>query len=59
MAIEPARDKSIESLSPSFRKKFDPFFKEAKEKYPNLEIFETRRSQVRQNWLYAKGRTSP
>lgn len=49
----------INSLSPSFRKKFDPWRKEVISKYPNAKVFEARRSQERQNWLYAQGRTRP
>jgi len=42
----------INSLSPTFRKKFDPRRKEVKEKYPHAHVFETRRSKERQKRLY-------
>jgi peptidoglycan L-alanyl-D-glutamate endopeptidase CwlK len=49
----------INSLSPSFRKKFDPRRAEVKWKYPNAQVFEARRSQERQAFLYAQWRTRP
>lgn len=50
---------SIDSLNPTFRIKFDPWWAEVTAKYPNAVIFEARRSQERQNRLYAQGRTRP
>ena len=50
---------SIDSLNPTFRTKFDPWWAEVTAKYPNAVIFEARRSQERQNRLYAQGRTRP
>ena len=50
---------SIDSLNPTFRIKFDPWWVEVTAKYPNAVIFEARRSQERQNRLYAQGRTRP
>jgi peptidoglycan L-alanyl-D-glutamate endopeptidase CwlK len=49
----------INRLSPAFRKKFDPRWAEVKAKYPNAHVFETLRTQERQDWLYAQGRTRP
>lgn len=54
-----AINKDINALDPAFRKKFDARRAEVKSKHPNAEVFETRRSQERQNWLYASGRTRP
>lgn len=54
-----AINKDINALDPAFRKKFDARRAEVKSKYPNAEVFETRRSQERQNWLYASGRSRP
>ena len=50
---------SIDSLSPVFRKKFDPRWSEVKSKYPNAHVFEGRRTKERQEWLYAQWRTRP
>lgn len=50
---------SMDSLNPTFRIKFDPWRAEVTAKYPNAVIFEARRSQERQNRLYAQGRTRP
>lgn len=55
----PARNNDINSLSPAFRYKFDLRWAEVISKYPNAVVFETRRSQERQNALYAQGRTTP
>ncbi len=55
--IEPKRDNSISSLDPNFRKKFDPWWAEVIKTYPNARLFETRRSDERQKWLYGIGRT--
>ncbi len=55
----PAINNSIDSLSPTFRKKFDQRWTEVIAKYPNAVVFEARRSQERQDWLYAQGRTRP
>jgi hypothetical protein len=44
----------INSLNPNFRKKFDAWWKEVIAKYPNAVVFEARRSQERQNYLYAQ-----
>ena len=57
MVPEPIRDTSIDSLSPEFRIKFDLWRAEVKAKYPNADVFETRRNQSRQNWLYAQWRS--
>ena len=57
--MNPIINNDINSLSPTFRKKFDPFRSEVKQKYPTAAVFETIRSQERQNWLYAQGRTRP
>jgi len=54
---EPKRNSDINSLSPAFRKKFDAFWWEVKKKYPDAMVFEAKRSQERQNWLYGVGRT--
>jgi len=50
---------NIDSLSPNFRKKFDLRRAEVISKYPNAVVFEARRSQERQNWLYSQGRSRP
>lgn len=55
----PPINNDINSLNPEFRKKFDPWRKEVLAKYPNAVIFEARRSQDRQDWLYAQGRSRP
>lgn len=57
--MTPPINNDINSLSVEFRKRFDPFRKEVLQKYPNAVVFECRRSQERQNWLYAQGRTRP
>ena len=49
----------INKLSPEFRKRFDPRWAEVKKKYPTAQVFETLRTQERQNRLYAQGRTRP
>lgn len=49
----------INSLNSKFRVKFDARWKEVIAKYPNAVVFETRRSQERQNRLYAQWRTRP
>ena len=54
---EPKRNSDINSLSPSFRKKFDARWAEVIRKYPTATVFEAKRSQERQNWLYGVGRT--
>lgn len=48
---------NINSLDPQFLKKFTPRWKEVKQKYPNAQVFEARRSPERQKRLYASGRT--
>lgn len=55
----PPINNDINTLNPAFRKKFDPWRKEVLAKYPNAVIFEARRSQDRQDWLYAQGRSRP
>lgn len=57
--MTPAINNDISSLDPQFRKKFDLWRKEVITKYPNAVVFETKRSQLRQDWLYAQGRTRP
>ena len=54
---EPQRNSDINSLSPTFRKKFDARRLEVKKKYPNAVVFEAIRTQERQAWLYAQWRT--
>jgi D-alanyl-D-alanine dipeptidase len=46
--VQPVRNNDINSLSPSYRKKFDPFRKEVKALRPDAEIFEAKRSYERQ-----------
>jgi len=48
---EPKRNSDINSLSPSFRKKFDARWAEVKKKYPDATVFEALRSKERQQWL--------
>lgn len=55
----PPINNDINALNPNFRLKFDARWKEVIAKYPNAVVFETRRSQERQDWLYAQGRTRP
>ena len=55
----PPINNSINSLSDNFRKKFDPWRVEVLKKYPNAVVFEARRSQERQKYLYAQGREKP
>ena len=55
----PPINNDINTLNPAFRKKFDLRWSEVIAKYPNAVVFETRRSQERQNWLYEQGRTRP
>ena len=55
----PPINSDINSLNPNFRKKFDLWRAEVISKYPNAVVFEARRSQERQNRLYAQGRTRP
>lgn len=55
----PAINNDIDSLSTNFRIKFDLWRQEVIEKFPNAVVFEARRSQERQDWLYAQGRTRP
>lgn len=57
--MTPPINNSIDSLSIPFRKKFDLRWSEVIAKYPNAVVFEARRSQERQNWLYAQGRSRP
>lgn len=57
--MTPPINNDINSLSPEFRKRFDPWWSEVTKKYPNAVVFETKRSQERQNRLYAQGRTRP
>ena len=59
MTQVPARVSDINSLSPTFRKKFDLWRTEVKAKYPNAGIFEARRSVDRQKYYYAQGRYKP
>lgn len=47
----------INRLSPKFRKKFDPRRAEVTKKYPDAQIFETLRTQERQNRLHGVWRT--
>ena len=46
-------------MSDNFRKKFNPWRAEVSRKYPNAVVFEARRSQERQKYLYAQGREKP
>ena len=55
----PPINNSINSLSDNFRKKFNPWRAEVSRKYPNAVVFEARRSQERQKYLYAQGREKP
>ena len=57
--MTPPINNNIDSLSPNFRKKFDLRRTEVLSKYPNAVVFEARRSQERQNWLYTQGRSRP
>lgn len=57
--MTPQINNDINSLDPQFRKKFDLRRKEVTAKYPNAVVFEARRSQERQDWLYEQGRTRP
>lgn len=54
---EPKRNSDINSLSASFKKKFDLFRKEVIAKYPNAMVFEAFRTRERQERLYGVGRT--
>lgn len=53
------RNSDINSLSKRFRERFDKFWKEVINKYPNAVVFETLRTPDRQKWLYAQWRTRP
>lgn len=55
----PPINNDINSLDPAFKRKFKLWRKEVIAKYPNAVVFEARRSQERQDWLYAQGRTRP
>lgn len=57
--MTPLINNDINSLSPSFRVKFNDWRAEVIVKYPNAVVFEARRSQERQNRLYAQWRTRP
>jgi hypothetical protein len=57
--MTPPINNDINSLSPSFRAKFNDWRAEVIAKYPNAVVFEARRSQERQNRLYAQWRTRP
>ena len=48
---EPKRNSDINSLSPKFRKKFDSRWVEVRKKYPDATVFETLRSNERQQRL--------
>lgn len=53
------RQTDIDLLTPKFKQKFLCFFSEAQQRFPNLHVYETVRTQARQNELYAQGRTRP
>lgn len=57
--MTPMINNNVNSLSPTFRKKFDLWRAEVITKYPNAVVFEARRSQERQSWLYSQWRTRP
>jgi len=57
--MTPLINNDINSLSPSFRVKFNDWRAEVIVKYPNAVVFEAKRSQERQNRLYAQWRTRP
>ena len=57
--MTPPINNNVNSLSPTFRKKFDLWRAEVITKYPNAVVFEARRSQERQSWLYSQWRTRP
>lgn len=55
--LEPKRNTDINSLSPTYRKKYNAFMKAVLARYPHCIVFEARRTQERQNRLYGVGRT--
>lgn len=55
--MQPVIINDISKLSTNFRKKFDWFWAEVIAKYPHAIVFETFRTQERQNRLYGIGRT--
>lgn len=57
--MTPVINNDVNSLNPVFRKKFDAWRAEVIAKYPHARVFEARRSQERQNRLYAQWRTRP
>jgi len=59
MPTTTAVNNDINLLSEKFKKKFMPFWQEVQSKYPNAVVFEWVRSQLRQDYLYAQGRTRP
>ncbi len=59
MHMIPQINNSIDSLDVNFRKKFNAWWAEVTAKYPHARVFEARRSQERQQYLYAQWRTRP
>lgn len=57
MSMRPPVISDINKLSVNFRKKFNPRRSEVIKKYPDAQIFETLRTQERQNRLYGVWRT--
>jgi hypothetical protein len=51
---EPPRQSDINLLDPGFKKKFDLWRSEVLKRYPNARVFESKRSQERQERLYAQ-----
>ena len=56
---EPIRQSDPNLLEPHFKQKFDLRRAEVSKRFPNARVFESRRSQARQEQLYAQGRTRP
>ena len=61
MSIEPARDRSLDSLHPLFLHPLNAWLAAATEAVPHVafRVTETRRSLDRQRWLFAQGREAP
>jgi len=53
------RINDIDELKPQMKKKVEKLLQLAKENDLKVVVFETYRSQERQNWLYEQGRTRP
>ena len=57
LLFEPKRDNSLESLTPAMKAKVLQLLAAMKARGFDPVVFEAKRSQARQNWLYSIGRT--